>query len=215
MGLGLKTTSNSGDFLPRIQYDARAGRFFQVERSQDTTGQWENHMTEVPMPFRLMMDLENIEIGWIRLEGIVDFQMAKVGGDFGAQPTEKHRQGFRVLVYSKALGTRNWNHTAKSVIGVMDQLYDAWEGQKGGHANQVPVVEFSGTDAVTTGNGAQKSTNYQPRAAIVDWQPRDKMPAADGNAAEPAQSTPASNAVPPPKDPVTAPAEPAATGEEF
>ena len=214
MGLGLKTAT-SGDFLPRIQYDARAGRFFQVDRIQDSGGQWENDMHELPMPFRVMADLENIEIGWIRLDSGVDFQMAKVGQDIGPQPSDKHRQGFRVLIHSKALGLRYWNHSAKSVIGVMDELYDAWEGQKGGHANQVPVVEFNGTDTVTTGNGAQKSTNYRPRAAIVDWQPRDKMPAAgDESTAEAPQATAANSAVPPPQNGVSSAAQ-ATAGEEF
>ena len=50
MSLGLKTeSSGGGDFLPRIQYDARAGRFFRVDRVQTSAG-WESNLEEIALP---------------------------------------------------------------------------------------------------------------------------------------------------------------------
>ena len=226
MGLGLKTTTGEGDdFLNRIQYDAKAGRFFRVDRMQNAAGDWQNNLEELPLPFRVMIDFENIEVGWIRLDGAVDFCMTAVGQDIGPQPSPKHRQGFRATIYSKTLGLRNWNHTAKCVLAIVDLLYERWETDRSEQRGMVPVVEFTKVHPITTGTGQHRQTNYEPEARVVDWQPRDKMPVnGDGEVAAsppaapamlpaPAATTPAAPTVPPPQ---TAPAAaPAMAGEEF
>lgn len=168
MALGIKSEA-SGDFLPRIQYDAKAGRLFKVDRSQDSAGNWQNDIEELGIPCRIAVDLENIEVGWIKLDGGVDFQMVKVGDPLPPQPSDKHRQGFRVCIYRKDLGVRHWNHSAKCVIAQMDELHDAWSAQAGKHKGQIPIVTIEKTVPVTTGQGAKKSTNYAPMLAITDW----------------------------------------------
>lgn len=211
MALGISTASSNGDIKDRIQYDARAGRFFRIDRV-NADGQWTSTAEELPLPLRVVMDLGQIEVGWQLIKpGQVDMQMVRLGEERPAKPSADHKEGFRVDVYSKALGVRTFGSTAKTVIGCIDRLHDAYEEQKGAHPGCVPVVAFTSTTPITTGQGAQKSTNYAPVAEIAEWIPRpegmDEGGASDAPAAAPAAAQPATQAAAQPA--------PAAAGQEF
>lgn len=212
MALGIKSSSASGDFLPRIQYNAKAGRMYRVERTQDSAGNWSNDIEEIPIPLQLAFDMASVEVGWIKLDETgVDFQMVPVNTALPAQPSDKHKQGFRVLVYTKALGVRHFSHTAKCVIGAVDELHDAWSAQFDEHPGQVPVVTLERTLQVTTGSGAKKSTNFAPIFAITKWIPRPAL--FDTPTGEQAEEQPAA---PPHPKPAAKPAPAmAGAGEEF
>ena len=210
MALGIQTKTSNRDFLPRLQYDAKAGRFFKVERTQDTMGEWNTHKEEVPLPIRVAIDMESIEVGWMKFENGVDFQLVKVGERLPPQPSPAHRQGFYSKCYTKALGVREFTHSAKCVLAPFDALHNQWSNEKGAHPGQVPVIAFETTTPVTTGT-IKKSTNYQPSMVIAEWIAR---PAAFDEAA--------TDSVPPPQEAVPASqaaatngaAQPAA-GQEF
>lgn len=231
MGLGLKTESSGGDFLPRIQYDARAGRFFQIDRTQNASGGWETQTSELPVPAmsKFAMDLENIEVGWIKLgQGTPDFRMVPIGSPMPAQPEGRddkgnplYRQGFRVKVYTKGLGIRHWNHTAKCVIQAVDALHEAYLAERDGHPGMLPVVQVIKTIPVTTGQGAKQSTNYQPVFEIEQWIDRPEGLRNATQTAQVDQMARDAAQVPPPVDgpaqPTTQPVQPAiaAAGVEF
>lgn len=209
MALGLPTAGAAGDIMPRIQYDARAGRFFLVERRQDSGGQWVSELSEMPLPMRLAMDLANIEIGWIRLQGAVDFRMVRVGEPMPDCPGEHYRSGFRVTVYRKDIGIRSFNSTAKAVIGFFDQLHTEWQAQAPNHAREWPIVDITKTTPITTGNAQQSSTNYAPIGTITDWIP---APTDGGQSSANGNGQPAPAATPPVDDGFGAPPPPAAAG---
>lgn len=221
MALGLNTETSSGDFLGRVQYDAKAGRLFDIIREQDAAGNWVSTPKEIRLPVKLAMDLENIEVGYIRLGGgVVDFRMVKLGQPLppkpdgvDAQGRPLYRQGFRVKVYSKNTlgGVKHWNHSAKCVLAAVDALHDAYQAQKAQHPGKVPVVELVETTPVTTGQGEKRSTNYAPVFRIVSW--IDRPAELDGGEAEPEpaaqpQTPPATGGthMPPPQQAQTAPA---------
>lgn len=178
MALGLQTETNGGDFLDRIQYDAKAGRFFRIDRSQDAGGNWISNQTEIPLPTKLAMDIEEIEVGWMKFAGGVDFKMAVFGqpmppdpGVVGSDGKPLYKQGFRVRVYTKDMGVRHWNHSAKCVIGNMDALHSQYLAERDQHPGEVPIVVIAKTVPVTTGSGERKSTNYAPLMTIDRWIP--------------------------------------------
>src|SRR5690606_39268113 len=136
MALGLPTNSSGGgDFLPRIQFDARAGRFFRIDRSQSPSGDWVKTSEEIPVPTKFAIDFENIEVGWLAFTATgPDFRLAKIGQPLPPRPDtldDKGRplfkQGFRVRVYTKGLGVREWSHSARCVIEQVDAAHSAWE----------------------------------------------------------------------------------------
>lgn len=182
MALGLNTTTSGGDFLPIIKYDARAGRWFRRDRAQ-VDGQWTATDVDISDGFTVAFDFESCEIGWIKFgNGNPDFKLVPIGTALLPRPTDEYKQGFRLRVFgSKTLGGwREFAHTAKVVLGVIDRLHDEYLKAAPSHPGQIPVIKSSGVTPIVTGSGATKSTNYQPALSIVGWvtrPPADVKPA--------------------------------------
>lgn len=177
MALGLNTESGGGDYTPIVKYDARAGRFFRVDRAQDGAGNWTTNNVEITSVFQAVMDLENIEVGWALLANGVapSWSMVKLGEPMPPKPSDQHKQCFRVMLkLGKTVGgdQREFASQAKVVIGAMDALHTTFTAERGAHAGQLPVVALKGTTPITTTGKGQSSTNYQPVFEIVKWTPR-------------------------------------------
>lgn len=220
MALGIQTTSGGGDFLGVVKFDARAGRFFRVDRSQDSAGAWQSDDVEVPVGSTFVMDLANIEVGWISFtSGRPDFHLVPLGQPLPAKPSADHKQGLRVRLFAPTLlgGVREFSHTAKCVLASVDALHDAFSAAPEARAGKVPVVKFAGTTAVKTTGPQGTTTNYAPQLAIEKWidRPADlpssvapgfiATAAAAAPAAAPAAAKPAAQHVPPPAQPAPAP----------
>lgn len=177
MALNLPDTGNMGHRVPIIKYDARAGRMFRVDRSDDT-GRWESNPVEITSVFQAVIDLENIETGWLHFPtgGAPDIRTVKIGQALPDRPTDKHRTGFRVMMLlgRQAGGdVREMAGNAAVAIKGMDLLHDAYMASPDSKLGLLPVVRLSGTIPVTTQGKANgqpmTSTNYQPVWQIVKW----------------------------------------------
>lgn len=174
MALGINTeTSAPLDLVPIVKYDARAGRFARVDRS-NASGQWETDSVDITSAFKAVFDLENIEVGWFNFNtgGAPDIRVVPLGQDTGPRPSDTHRMGFRVMLkLGKDAGgdVREFCSVAKVVIGSMDELHDKFKAEGNG---KLPVVACKSTRPITTGSGQTKSTNYAPVFEVVQWVPR-------------------------------------------
>jgi len=216
MALGIQTeTSGGGDFSPIVKYDARAGRMFRVDRTQDSGGAWQTDNVEITNGFQAVFDLENIEVGWALFAAgsPPSFALAKLGQPMPARPTSEHKNAFRVMLkLGKAVGgdVREMAAQSKAVIGAMDKLHDAYSAGLKDNAGKLPVVAMTGSvPIVSTGQG-KSSTNYQPVFEIVKWVDR---PAELSGGVAPVGAAPVAPAPVAPPAPATA--EPAMAGEEF
>lgn len=218
MALGIQTESgNGGDFLPIIKYDAKAGRLFVVERTQGAQG-WEtqNHDITMSQP-SFMIDFANIEVGWISFgNGAPSFVMTKVGQPLAPRPSNDHKQGFRVRCYATTAwkGTREFAHTAKAVLGVIDALHTEVMAAPETAQGKLPVVRLTNVKEVATQTPHGVNRNYAPVLEIVGWADRpadfgDKPAATNGNGHATAPAPQATPPAPPP--PMAAPA-PATAG---
>jgi hypothetical protein len=197
MGLGLQTeSSGGGDFTPILKYDARAGRMFRVDRTQDGGGQWQTDNVEVTQGFQAVFDLEQVQVGWCLFAAGVQpsFSLVPLGEPLPAKPSDQHKQGFKMLLkLGKSSGgdVRELSATSKAVLGAIDELHTAYEAQKAQHPGQLPVVSLVGsTPIVSTGQG-KSSTNYAPQFEIVKWveRPAELPLAANNNAPQQATQT--------------------------
>lgn len=221
LGIGNAGSSGSGEILNRIEYDARAGRFFRVDRSQNASGDWETNKVEMKTPLTLVYDIENIEVGWVKLDKSgVDFRMVAIGENIGPRPEgtdmngkPSYRQGFRLKVYSKNLlgGVRTFAHTAQCVIGQMDSLHTRFSTQFPANQGKVPVVTVTDTLPIKSG----QSTNYAPVFTIDKWidRPADLTAPARAEAPKPQAVPSTGSGHAPPPAPKTA--EPADMEPEF
>lgn len=188
MALGLQTESGGGgDFTPIVKFDARAGRMFRVDRTQDGGGQWQTENVEITNGFQAVFDLENIEVGWFLFAAGVQPQSetVKIGQALPARPNDQFKQGFRLLMkLGKDLGgdVREIAATSKAVIGAMDELHSAYEADKAANAGKLPVVALKGSKAIVSTGKGQSSTNYAPIFEIVKWVGRPPELGGEGGA---------------------------------
>ena len=177
MALGFSTDSSSaGDILPIVKYDAKAGDFIAVNRSQSEDGQWVKSEQEIALPVNIGMDLENIEVGWMAfIGGRPDFAMAKIGGAMPAKPSDEHKQAFRVRIGSKDLGLREFSHSAKTVLRAMDELHSSYLAEAGANAGKMPIINFEGVETIKM-QGKEGELRFKaPSWKIQGWADRPEM----------------------------------------
>ena len=170
MALGFDfSTADSGEIIPIIKFDAKAGRMFRRDRING-----ENEVTDITRSFKAVFDLENIETGFINFDtgSAPDFSVARIGEPQPPKPSDKHRQGARMLVkLSNENGgdIRELASTAKAFLRGLEDLHNAYEAGVKENAGKLPVVSLADTTPITSGEGAKKSTNYAPVFKIVSW----------------------------------------------
>jgi hypothetical protein len=195
--------AGAGGFTARVEYNAKAGRFYRVERV-DVGGTFETQKMEIrDNEFSAVFDLENIEVGWALFTAgsQPSIHLAKLGAAIPARPDQDHKQAFKVkIVLSKACAgsgdqLRELMSSANSVRGAMDKLHDDFVAGSALNPGKLPAVKVKAVIPVTNKHG----TNYTPDFEIVGWVDR---PAALSDApaapATRAATSPASAAATPP-----------------
>jgi hypothetical protein len=78
-GLAGSESSGSGEFLGRIQFDARTGFFKHVDRTQDSSGAWVNIESESYQNPTLLVDFGSLEIGYAKISSPPSFLFVPFG----------------------------------------------------------------------------------------------------------------------------------------
>lgn len=177
MGLGL-STGGGGDIKPYVNYDAKAGRMFRVDRTQQGDGTYATDKVEITSNVQFVADLANIRVGWVNYTAqgpIRKFvtlgkeQIPPRPDDLNADGKPAFKQGFEIdLILNKDAGggpARVFGSAAGCVIEAMDLLHDTYTAAPEAKAGKLPVVKISGVSPVKSG----QSTNYKPTFAIVNW----------------------------------------------
>jgi hypothetical protein len=196
MALGLNYNTGSGDgsnIVPFVKYDARAGRFFRNDRTE-VNGAYSNNPVDITNGFKAVMDLENVEVGYLKFAAgsAPESLLVKLGDPMPQKPNDaKSKQGARVMMklhQSCGGDVRETTSNAAAFLKGIDDLHTAYEAAKAANPGKLPIVVLKTTIPVTSGSGDKKSTNYQPVFEITGWAPRpnDLVHVAKGNSA-PAQ----------------------------
>lgn len=182
MALGLNYNSgggDNGDIIPFVKYDARAGRFFRNDRSE-VNGAYSNNAVDITNNFKAVMDLENLEVGYLLFAAgaAPQFLLVKLGDPMPQKPADaKWKQGVRVMMkLHQTCGgdVRETSSNAAAFLKGFDELHSAYEASKGANPGMLPIVTLKTTTPITSGSGEKKSTNYQPVFEITGWAPRPK-----------------------------------------
>lgn len=203
MAFGFNYVSSAGEIVPIVKFDARAGRFFRVDRSDGV-----NYPVDITGSFKAVMDFENIEVGFIHFPAgaAPEFKVAPIGQPMPENPGGNFRQGIRMMLkLGKDCGgdVREIASTAKAVLGAFDTCHTEYMAGVKANPGKLPVVSLSTTVPIVTqgrnpeGN-AVKTTNYAPVFKITGWvdRPADLVFTPKNGSAAPA---------PAPAAPVSAP----------
>ena len=179
--------SETGDFLPIVKYDSRAGRMFRVDRV-DTGNGFDNDQIDITANFMAVADLENVEVGWIDFTtgSAPDFKMVPQATlatvPLPTLPSAKHKNGVRFLLKLHkdcAQGKppiREIASVAKAFLGGVEQLFLQYQQLAAANPGKLPVIALDGFPSpVKTGSGERSSTNYHPKFKIVAWVPRGDL----------------------------------------
>ncbi|WP_161854080.1 hypothetical protein [Bradyrhizobium sp. CCBAU 051011] len=168
--------SDGGDFTPIVKYDARAGRMFRVDRTQDSSGNFASEAVDVTQTFKAIFGFDHIETGWVRFaSGIApNFKMVPIGNELPARPSAEHKNGVRLMIRLAAnccgdKPIREMAGTAKAFLAGIEAAYEQYQAEKAEHPGELPIMVLEGTKAVKSGAGEKSSTNYQPTFVIVGW----------------------------------------------
>jgi len=157
-------------FLPFVKYDSRAGRMFRVDKKPD--GSIEN--VEISRTFKAMIDMENVETGWMHFEtGMAPiYALSRFDQPNPPKPTEKAKEGVRLIMQLAAAcggDVREMSGNARVLMQAMDKLHDDYLAGLAANPGKLPIVVLADTKpVVTTGKGGT-STNYQPVFQITGW----------------------------------------------
>lgn len=204
MALGLNYNSgggDNGDIIPFVKYDARAGRFFRNDRSE-TNGAYSNNAVDITSNFKAVMDLENLEVGYLLFAAgaAPQFLLVRLGDPMPHKPADaKWKQGVRVMMklhQSCGGDVRETSSNAAAFLKGFDDLHSAYEAGKAANPGKLPIVVLKTTMPITSGSGEKKSTNYQPVFEIAGWAPRpvDLVHVSKGNTTQAATAAPAASA---------------------
>jgi hypothetical protein len=212
----MQSSGGSGEFTVYVKYNAKAGRWYSKDDTPDATEFEVADMTAV-------FDFERLQTGWFLFEAgsAPDKAMDAALGVPSPKPSEYHKRGFQILVFStKNLGgVREFSSTAGVVIDAMNLLYDDYMAAPERAEGKYPVVKCTGVTPITGKHG----TNYAPTLAIVAWvAPPEALTAkaVDAPAPKAAAPAPAPAAAPaahrpPPAAKAPAPKQPVGADEEM
>lgn len=150
-------------FLPRLDLDVRAGRFFLIERTQDAAGDWISSKVEIDKP-KFVADIANCGIGYTAfIDRKPDTVMQHCTDGMPNRPTPEHKEGFELIL--KMVGgdadgqLRSFGKQGIVIVRAFNELVDMWQAcPEASDPTKSPVVEVTGSAAVKTG----QSSNYAP-----------------------------------------------------
>jgi hypothetical protein len=171
MGIGKRR--DTPNIIPRCNFDARSGEMNRCDREQDGGGNWHTKQVDITENFEAIIDLENIEVGYIAftLGGQPDFRMVPVGTDLGEPPSDNHKEGFRLrmkLTNGAGNDVREFASTSKVVWQSVDELHDEYLEDCAKHKGKLPIVSIAEVAQVRTAS----STFYRPIFEITGWAKR-------------------------------------------
>lgn len=213
MAIGIQTEGGGGNFTPLVKINAKQGRVWRVDRTQDGSGGWTTDEVDITNDFQFVPDLENMEVGWMLFVAgqAPDLRMVPLGQPFPDRPSGgEHRQGVRLkLKLGKTCGgdLREIAATAKTILGPIDKLHDDYLAGAKSNPGKLPQVRMTTMKKIDTKTQHGTNTNFEPVFEIVSWVDRERAfpPEAAEAATEPKKTEPKK----------TEPAREMADAEEF
>ena len=183
--MALTGLTTSTEFMSSIRFNARDGVFSRADRVMNADGKFSTALSDITGPLAtdgVLIDVANIEIGWIRFEGMVDITTQHhTLGLPGPQPSALHKEGIRLELWlPKAVAEgdqhREFTHTAGGVKNAVNDLHTAWETAAAGDdeisgGRKVPVVKVTITE-FSTKNGTFRKPSFEISEFVdrpVEW----------------------------------------------
>jgi hypothetical protein len=178
MAIGRRKSDSQ--ILGKWNWDFEIGKVvFEDRVYSSVTHSWETQQRNIDTDkFRAIIDLPNLEVGWIAyLKGVgLDTHLVRIGQDYGDRPIDKHDEGLRLLIKADAsLGAevRELISTARNLWNAFDALHDQFLLQAPQHPGCLPNCDIVDLRQEKVRDG----TILCPVPGIVGWMSRPPLPA--------------------------------------
>ena len=145
---------------------------YSVDENEWSQSLAEGGMSPLEYPLDVVMDIENIQLGWLKLEGGRDWQPWPNNDPTQiSKPTDLHRQGFSVKMFStKVFGDQPVREFCANGAGVnmfIKEVYDACEAAfKGEQKGKVPAIRITkAPKSLKIGKGTTKVPAFE----VMTW----------------------------------------------
>lgn len=188
-GIPGSTAAGGGEFLGRIQFDARTGFWTVVKRIQDMNGVWTDKQSDPMRTPQFLMDFGTLEVGFIKFASPPAFVLVPYGQTIPPQPEEmapdaggKQRKAFKPAFRVKLASPKTFGdgdayyfaQNSQTVLDVMDDLHQRFETSPEAATGKIPVVSVTGTRTVEF-KAPQGTTKFHaPLFEITSW--LDRIP---------------------------------------
>jgi hypothetical protein len=169
LGFNTETNASGSKFLPVVKFDAKSGDMLAVNREPAGDGTWEKNEVEISFPVKVIMALDDIEMGWITFSPNYHAVMVKAGERFPAKPGNDYKQAARIKIFLKEHGLREFTPTSKTVLRAVDTLHDQFIEQAPANQGKVPVVTIEGTEVVKIKTPEGELRFKAPKWSITSW----------------------------------------------
>ena len=164
----LQFANSGGSGLPFLRFSIEDNEWLM------STGE-QGHMPPVDWKAPVLIDIENIQLGWLKLQGGRDFQPWP-GNNQTPRPSEEYKNGFVVSSYStQCFGDAPLRELSSDRAGLQEfvkKLYNEVEAAGKFESGEIPAVEILPAIKTRIGKGPTKIPQYK----LVGYKPRpDEM----------------------------------------
>jgi hypothetical protein len=170
LGFSTETSSSGSKFLPVVKFDAKAGEFIAVNRTPgESAGTWDKEEVEISLPTKVVIDMNDLEVGWISFVPTYSCVMVKAGEKLPPQPSADHKHSVRLKLFFKDHGLREMTPTSKTVLRAVDQLHDAYLSGSAKNPGKMAVVTIHGTETKKVSTPQGELRFKIPKWEITGW----------------------------------------------
>jgi len=133
----------------------------QYIRYNASTGTWQvdGEMVQVG---QFVIDHNSLKTGWGKIVAGMgpEWSWDERPGVKGQQPSDEHKRGFSLQIYSKSFGQREWSTNSAGSNRGLTAIWGAVSDQAAANAGKLPVVKFNGATPTSVGKGMTQVPNF-------------------------------------------------------
>lgn len=133
----------------------------QYIRYNASTGTWNVDGNQVQLG-QFLVDPTSLKTGWGKIVAgtAPSWQWDTRPGVKGDQPSDEHKRGFSLQIYSKAIGQREWSTNSAGSNKGLSAIWGAIADQSVANPGKVPVLKYTGSTVIAIGKGSTQVPNF-------------------------------------------------------
>jgi hypothetical protein len=133
----------------------------QYIRYNASTGTWNVDGEQIQLG-QFLVDPTSLKTGWGKIVAgsSPSWSWDTRPGVKGDQPSDEHKRGFSLQMYSKTIGQREWSTNSAGSNKGLSAIWGQISDQAVANPGKVPVLKFTGATVIAIGKGSTQVPNF-------------------------------------------------------